>query len=72
MERQMTLYRIETPAYFSARMGEEVGPNSFLVNGDAARDLHLVQIANQGCSEFSVTELSAADYRAEAFARLGR
>lgn len=66
----MALYRIECAAYFSSRINAERPANSFLVNGDKARDLHIAQIANQGCTEFKVTELSAAEYRAEAFAKL--
>ena len=62
----MAFYRIETPAY------ADRPANVFHVNGEASRDLHIVQIADKGCSEFKVTELTAAEYRAVAMAKLGR
>jgi hypothetical protein len=73
MERQMTtFYRIECPAYFSARTNAEQPANSFLVNGEASRDLHIAQIADKGCADFKVTELTPAEYRAAALAKLSR
>lgn len=72
MERQMAFYRIECPAYFSAKRNAEQPANSILVNGDASRDQHIAQIADKGCNEFTVTELTAAEYRAAALAKLGR
>lgn len=68
----MAFYRIEAPAYFSTRMNAELPANAFHVKGEVARDLHLVQMANQGCPEFKVVELTAAEYRAAALAKLGR
>jgi len=59
----MAFYRIEYPAY------ADRPANSLLVNGDASRDLHIAQIADKGCTEFAVTELTAAEYRAAALAR---
>ena len=60
----MTFYRIEYPAY------ADRPANVLHVNGEASRDLHMAQIANAGCDEFTVTELTAAEYRAVALAKL--
>lgn len=62
----MAFYRIETPAY------ADRPANTLHVNGDASRDLHMAQIANAGCPEFVVTELTKDEYRAVALAKLGR
>lgn len=59
-------YRIEYPAY------ADRPANVLYVNGETSRDLYIAQIANKGCTEFKVTELTAAEYRAVAFAKLGR
>lgn len=59
-------YRIETPAY------ADRPANTLHVVGDASRDLHIAQIANAGCHEFKVTELTQAEYRAAALAKLER
>lgn len=61
----MAFYRIEYPAY-ADRLA-----NTLHVNGEASRDLHMAQIANKGCTEFKVTELTAAEYRVVALAKLG-
>ena len=66
MENKMAFYRIEYPAY------ADRPANVLHVNGEASRDLHIAQIANKGCHEFKVTELTAAEYRAVAMAKLGR
>ena len=68
----MTFYRIEYPAYFCAKDGAERPANSLMVNGERSRDLHIAQITNAGGSDFTVTELTAAEYRAAAMAKLGR
>ena len=60
----MTFYRIEYPAY------ADRPANSLLVNGEASRDLHMAQIADKGCTEFTVTELTAVEYRTAALAKL--
>lgn len=60
----MTFYRIEYPAY------ADRPANVLHVNGEASRDLHIAQVANAGGSGFIVTELTAAEYRAAAMAKL--
>lgn len=62
----MAFYRIEYPAY------ADRPANTLLVNGEASRDLHIAQIANKGGTGFKVTELTAAEYRAIAKAKLSR
>lgn len=60
----MSFYRIEYPAY------ADRPANVLHVNGETSRDLHIAQIANAGCTEFKVTELTVAEYRAVALAKL--
>ena len=62
----MAFYRIEYPAY------ADRPANVLHVNGETSRDLHMAQIANAGGKDFTVTELTAAEYRAVAMAKLGR
>jgi hypothetical protein len=68
----MTFYRIEYPAYFCAKDNAERPANSLMVSGEASRDLHMAQITNAGGKDFTVTELTAAEYRAAAMARFAR
>lgn len=63
-EQNMPFYRIETAAY------ADRPANVLHVNGEKSRDLHIAQIADKGCTEFTVTELTVAEYRAVALARL--
>jgi hypothetical protein len=70
MESKMTFYRIEYPAYFCAKDNADRPANTLHVNGAASRDLHIAQIADKGCTEFTVTELTAVEYRAVARAML--
>lgn len=63
-------YRIEVPTYFNTRLNMRCEANSFLVNGTAAKDKHVAQIGNQGCTEFNVVELTAAEYRNAAMAKI--
>lgn len=60
----MAFYRIETAAY------ADRPANSLLVNGEVSRDLHMAQIANAGCTDFTVTELSREEYLAAIRAKM--
>ena len=62
----MAFYRIEYPAY------ADRPANTLHVVSEASRDLHMAQIADKGCTEFTVTELTAAEYCAVAMAKLGK
>ena len=57
-------YRVEYPAY------EGRAAHVIHVRGEASRDRHIAQIANKGCADFKVTELTADQYRAVALAKL--
>jgi len=59
-------YRIEYPAY------ADRPANTIHCVGEKSRDMHIAQVADKGAVSITVTELTAAEYRAVAFAKLGR
>lgn len=59
-------YRIEYPAY------ADRPANTIHVVGQKSRDLHVGQVKNAGATDIKITELTAAEYRAAVFAKVGR
>ena len=65
----MPFFRIEYPAYFCSKDNAERPANVLHVSGESSRDLHMAQIANAGGGDFTVTEMTAAEYRSAALAK---
>ncbi len=62
----MGLYRIDRPAYFNVIHNEERPATTVHMSSDKSRDEYIANLTFAGCTEFTVTELTQAEYRAVA------